>query len=97
MLPQKLSLDLMQTQWAQQINPVLANPLSSTLILKNVSLTPGDNSVNHLLGQKLQGWFIVRMHGNFSQIYDTQDQNQIPNLTLQLNSSAAVIIDLVVY
>lgn len=97
MLPQKLTWDLAQTQWAQQINPVLANPLSSTLILKNVSLVPGLNSVNHLLGQNLQGWFIVRMRGNFSQIYDTQDQNQIPNLTLQLNSSVAVIIDLAVF
>ena len=37
---------MMQSQWASQINPVLANPLTSPRILKNIALTTGVNVIN---------------------------------------------------
>lgn len=96
-LPQKLQLDQMQSQWAAAINPVLVNPLNNANILKNQSLVSGPNVINHRLGASLQGWSIVRMRGVAASIYDTQDTNQTPQLTLNLNSSTAVVVDLMVF
>lgn len=89
-------ISLLQTNWAQQLNPLLSNPVSSGLILKKVSLTSGDNIINHLLGRKLQGWFIVRKRagGNF---YDKQDTNMYPDIQLILNSDASVSVDIYVF
>ncbi|MES1988077.1 MAG: hypothetical protein V4440_08620 [Pseudomonadota bacterium] len=88
---------LLQTNWAAMLNPVLDQPISSGQILKNVILVSGANSVNHKLSRKLQGWFVVRMHNNFAQIYDTQDANHTPAVTLKLNASTGVTVDLFVF
>jgi hypothetical protein len=96
MLPQKLPWELAQTQWATQINPVLANPLSGAIILKNVQLSSGANVINHRLGRALQGWYPVRVRASAT-FYDTQDTNNYPELTLNLTASAKVTIDLVVF
>lgn len=92
-LPQKLPLDLMQTQWASQLNPVLANQLNSASVLKNVALVNGDNVINHKLGRALQGWFVSDIDGAAS-IYRSQPLN---NLTLTLTSNASVTVNLVVF
>lgn len=96
MLTQKLPLELMQTQWAQQLNPIIANPTVNNLILKNVSLTTGTNVINHKLGRNLQGWKPTRIRASAT-FYDQQDTNQTPQLTLVLISSADVIVDLEVF
>lgn len=95
-LPQKQTLDQMQTKWASILNPVIKAPTNNASILQSVSLVVGTNSVNHLLGQKLQGWYIVRLRAA-STIYDMQDTNQTPQLTLVLNASAPVVVDLAVF
>lgn len=92
-LPKKLTWDLAQDRWASAINPLLTNPSLDSLLLKSVSLKTGINVINHKLGRELQGWKIVRQRAAAS-IYDTQDQNQMPELTLTLVSSAPVVIDL---
>ncbi len=100
MLPQFQSDDrdfqLMQNAWGSQLNPLLARPQNQSNVLKNIVLAAGDNTVNHLLGKNLQGWKIVRQRASAS-IYDKQDTNQRPNLTLILNASGAVSIDLEVF
>lgn len=96
MLPQKLSWDLAQYQWAAQLNPIIANPTINNLILKNVSLVTGTNVINHRLARPLQGWNPTRIRSSAS-IYDMQDTNPTPSLTLILVSDADVIIDLVVF
>lgn len=95
-LPQKLTLDMLQTTWAKQLNPLLANPTLDTVLLKNISLAAGTNVINHRLGRILQGWNPTRMRSPAT-LYDTQDTNQTPQLTLTLISSADVVIDLVVF
>lgn len=90
------SLMLLQTAWSAQLDPALQNPLMQGRLLKSVSLASGDNIVNHLLGRKLQGWFIVRQRAAGT-VYDKQDTNQIPNLTLLLNASTALVVDLFVF
>lgn len=85
-----------RTKWASELNPLLAAPQNNSSILRSVSLVVGANVVNHLLGRPLQGWKIVRQRAAAS-IYDTQDSNQTPALTLQLTSSAAVSVDIEVF
>lgn len=86
-------LQMLQTRWASIIDPVISNPANNSLILKNVQLVSGTNIVNTLLGRKLQGWSIVRLRGAAT-IYDEQDTNSTPNLTLILVSNANVSCDL---
>lgn len=87
---------LMQNAWSQQLNPLIESPLSQNIVLKNVKLTTGTNVINTLLGRKLQGWVITRLRGP-ANIYDNQDNNTSPALTLILISSADVTIDLMVF
>lgn len=86
------SFTLMQSQWSSQINPVLNNPLVNGVLQKGIKLVTGTNSVNHKLGRILQGYLITAMYDNFSQVYTTTSLN--PSLTLSLNSSVDVTIDL---
>lgn len=89
-------LSLLQTNWASIINPVIDLPLVRGFILQRVILTVGSNTINHLLGRKLQGWTIVRQRAQAS-IYDNQDQNQQAALTLILVSDAVVTVDIYVF
>jgi hypothetical protein len=89
-------LMLMQTAWAKQINPIISSPLNQGVLLKQISLIAGDNTIDHRLGRDLQGWQIVRLRAS-AIIYDKQDSNQLQNRTLILNSSAPVIVDLYVF
>lgn len=88
---------LLQTNWSTDLNPLLANPLLNGRLIQDVSLVSGANIINHGLGRNLQGWIIVGMHNSFLQIYDTQNHNQTPQLTLQLTSNATGNIDLYVF
>lgn len=89
-------LSLVQTTWSSQLNPVLNLPINQGLILKNVSLINGTSTISHMLGRKLQGWFVVRLRASAS-IYDTQDSNPYPELSLKLVSNADVSVDLFVF
>lgn len=95
-LPTNLSWDMADDRWASQINPIISRAQNNSLIIKNVELSIGINTINHGLGQKLQGWNLTRKRGPAS-IYDAQDTNQMPQLTLTLVSDAAVSIDLEVF
>ena len=95
-MTQNKDLSLMQTGWAQQLNPVIQNPVTQGLLLKNVFLVAGINNINHLLGRKLQGWIVTRISASFV-LYDSQDSNPMPELTLQLFSTAAAKVDLYVF
>jgi hypothetical protein len=90
------SFTLMQTAWANKLNPVIDLPQSSGVIIKNVSLKTGDNTIDHRLNRDLQGWQLIRVRAAAT-IYDKQDANQLKDRTLVLNSSAPVIVDLFVF
>lgn len=95
-LPKKLTLTETQDKWAAQLNPILKNPTVNTLVLKNQSLITGTNVINHKLGRVLQGWYPSRLRASAT-LYDTQDTNQTPQLTLVLVASAPVVADIVVF
>jgi hypothetical protein len=86
----------MQNRWASIIEPIISKPQANSLILKNVALTAGTNVINHRLGRSLQGWNPTRVRAAAT-IYDNQDANQTPQLTLVLISSVDVIVDLLVF
>ncbi len=88
-----LPLSLLQTQWKAQLDPVLANPMTSMLILSNISLIDGATVINHKLGGTQQGWIILDQQGPAS-IYRSQPFNKT---TLTLTSSAAVIVSIGVF
>lgn len=101
-LPQFQSNDrdfqLMQNQWGSIINPILNNPLNNSNIIKSVSLLAASNPnvVNHKLGRNLQGWFLVRNRAQAT-VWDAQDANQTPGITLNLLTSADVTVDIAVF
>jgi len=88
-------LAMMETRWASQLNPILSNPMNSSYTLKDVQLSVGSNTINHLQGKPLNGYIITGMRGGFSQIYD--EPSTMPKLHLILNSSAAVVVNILVY
>lgn len=90
-------LSLMQTSWAQDLNPIISLPILNQVTLTDVILKVGDNEINHRLGRKLRGWIVIRMKDNFTQLYDKQSSNQMQDLTLVLNSSATGLVDLLVF
>lgn len=87
---------LLQTMWKSILDPIVSNLITQGIVLKNVQLQIGSNAINHGLGRALQGWVIVRKRGAAA-IYDTQDQNQSPQLTLLLTSDAVVNINIEVF
>jgi len=68
---------LLQTTWASQLNPLLKNPLSNGQVLKSLPLTSGSNVVDHKLGRKLQGWFLVRQR---AAAMTSKTQTAVPTL-----------------
>lgn len=103
------TLQLLQTQWKGQLDPLIAVPLTSGRVLKNIPLLSGLNVINHQLGAVLQGWFLVRKRQWLTtgtptvyDVSDTQDNNSMPALTLQLyctqgTSGNPALVDLWVY
>lgn len=87
-LPLNLPLAIMQTRWKSELDPLLSNPLNGISILENVSLINGSNTLNHRLGQIMQGWFLVDIQG-IASIY-RPSTSPFNSLTLTLVSSAAV-------
>lgn len=77
--------------------PVINSPIIDGILLKNISLTNGvTNKIDHKLGRTLRGWKVVRQRAS-AIIWDTQDTNANPSTTLNLNCSAAVVVDLWVF
>lgn len=89
-------LNQIQNNISNPVNQLTSNPLTNGSILSSVTLTAGPNSINHLLGRTLIGWTIVRLRAA-SSIYDTQDTNPTPTLTLNLVASATVVCDIYVF
>lgn len=90
-------LNNLQTLWASQLNKLLDNPLLQGIILENVVLASGDNTINHKLGRTLQGYIVTRYKNAAAAVYDKQSTNKMPELTLVLNSSAATTVNLYVF
>jgi hypothetical protein len=81
------------TKWKAQLDPVLANPTTNLVIIKNVALINGASTINHVLQRMQQGWILMDVNGAAT-IYRSADFN---SLTLQLTSNAAVTVSIGVF
>lgn len=89
-------INQLQQNFAQALEPLLSNPITQGVLLTSVKLTSGANQVQHGLGRAPQGWIPVRVRGSAT-LYDEQDTNSTPSLTLSLVTSADVTVDLYVF
>lgn len=89
-------LNQVQLSLVRTLNPVFNTPILGGDYLSSVSLTTGLNIINHGLERNLNGWIIVRQRAQ-AQLWDSQDSNKTPTLTLALNSTAPVVVDLYVF
>lgn len=90
------SFDLMQDKWSSILDPIIDNPANKSTLLPSIKLVTGNNTVNHLLSRKLQGWSIVRIDAA-STIYDSQTSNSTQDKTLILVASAPCTVTLLVF
>lgn len=108
-LSPKLEWSKANPLWAQSLNPILAFPPNSGVLLTRIALVSGSNAINHKLGQTLKGWAIVRKRlwitsGTVTtyDVTDTQDNNTNPTQTLILyctqgTASNPVLVDIEVF
>lgn len=87
------ALQLMQDKWAAILNPLLSQPISSNNFLQNIPIVTGNNTINHLLSRKQQGWIITDQDG-FADIARNMPFN---DKTLTLVSSGPCNISLLVF
>lgn len=85
-----LPMSQMQSKWASQINPIIANPLNNIQLLKNIQLASGANVINHGLGKTQQGWLLTDIQGVAS-VYRSEPFND-KTLTLIASAPATVSI-----
>lgn len=73
---------------------IMSKDILNGVLIKNVVLVSGQNNIiSHKLERELQGFVVVRQRAN-SIIWDSQDSNTLKKLTLILNCSANVEIDI---
>lgn len=84
---------LLQTKWASQLNPVLNNPVTNPVILKDIPLTTGVNVINHRLQRQMQGWIVTDINAPIT-LYRSAALN---NITLTLTASAPAVVTIAVY
>lgn len=89
-------LATVQRNLVRVLQPVFNTPTLGGNLLTQQTLAIGINNINHGLGRTLNGWQIVRQRAQ-ANIWDSQDANKTPQLTLALNSSAAVVCDIYVF
>lgn len=91
------SLDLNRVQDnVEAVFLSLRSPLNNCLLLTDLSLSAGDNTISHKLNNVLQGYILVRSSASVT-LYDKQKTNPIPNKTLVLNASGAAVVSLLVF
>ena len=83
-------------QVRRTVNALGQAPDANWALLTKQKLVTGSNTIPHTLGRNLSGWLVIRQRGAAT-LYDTQDTNQTPALTLLLTASAPVVVDLKVF
>ncbi len=92
-LPLRLPPDQQATKWKSELDPLLANPLNSVLLLKNIVLAVGANVINHKLQQLPQGWFLVDTNAAVA-LYRSAP---LTDTTLTLTSNAVATVTIGVF
>lgn len=80
-------------QLQQQINTLQANPLAGAVIMNNVSLAVGNNTINQTLGSVPKGFIVVDNGGIATQVY----QVSATATQIVLNSTVAATVSLILF
>lgn len=89
-------INQLQANIVGPLNKVLGLPILQGIILSDIDVVSGDNTINHLLGRALVGWIVILQNAAVS-IYDKQSSNTDTANTLILNSSGTATISLYVF
>lgn len=92
-LSTNLDWKLANPQWAQALNPMLANPFNNVQIITDIQLISGVTIIPHKLGKQMEGWFQVDITAGVS-YYRSAPFN---NKTLQLTSSGIAVLAIGVF
>lgn len=92
-LPLLQSLDLLQTRWKSQLDPVIANPIVQGRQLTGIDLTTSPKTISHGLDRTQQGWIITDISAAAT-VYRTGDFN---DTNMVLTASAACTVAIWVY
>ena len=92
-LSTKLSFQDLLTKWSSILNPIIGNPTTNPTLLQGIKLINGATTINHNLGQMMQGWKITDQDAS-ANVYRSAPLNAS---TLTLTSNAAVTINLEVF
>lgn len=87
-------LNRVQNNISDKFSTLDINPLIDARLLENVSLASGANVVNHRLGRRIRGYIVVRRSANVG-IHDSD--SSIPDRTINLTASGAVVVSLIVF
>lgn len=93
--PEGYELTSIQRNMKEFTKQLEVNPLLGGILLENITLTTGNNTVNHKLGRNIRGWIVVDKSAA-SDIYKVGTQ-PAPSRNIVLNSSAPVTVSLYVF
>lgn len=82
-----------QTKWKSILDPLLAQPISSSQILTGIVVVNGTNVINHRLGRLMQGWIVTDVQSSVI-LYRSAPFN---DTTFTLSSNGSSIINLLVF
>lgn len=90
-------LNRVQDNVSNAFKPLFKNPLLYGVFVKDVSLdSSGTTQVNHGLNKNVSGYLVTRMSAS-SNVWDSQETNNLKTKTLALNCSADVVVDLYIF
>lgn len=86
----------MQAGIVDRLNLLAGVPFLNGILLEAVVLSSGNTIVNHKLGRTIRGYFVTNQNAAAS-IYNSSPATLNFEQQIQLNSSAAVTVDLWVF
>lgn len=93
--PKEYELDQIQRNISEFVNQLTVNPLLGGQLLSNITITTGNNNINHGLGRDITGWIITDINTNVN-IYKAATQPS-PSKILTLTSTGNSTISLYVF
>lgn len=86
----------LQDATERTVNSIAGRRIVDGVLIEDIELSSGDNTIEHKLGRILRGYIVVRRSAACD-VYDKQDTNDLDDKTLILNSSAAATVALWVF
>lgn len=86
----------LQANIEQAIAPVIKSPILNGVLLTNVSIVFGDNKIEHKLGRKMIGYFVIARAAGVT-LFDSVNGGTDLDKFLTLNSSGTTTISLWIF